>query len=323
MKKKKVLTVDDDPNIIELLNVNLENAGYSVVSANDGEEALEKAEKEKPDLIILDIVMPKLDGFGVCQKLRERRTTTLTPIIVLSADDKPVDKITGLRLGADDYVTKPFNIGEFLARVDMIMRRTSRALSANPLTNLPGNESIMIEAFRRMREKQKFAFVYLDIDNFKAYNDRYGFRKGDEAIRVVADILKKCSDENDFIGHIGGDDFILLCGIEKAEEKCRCIMELFDNSVDGCYNDEDRNRGYITAKDRKGQEQRFPLMTLSMGIVTNEKKELNHYGRIVEIATEMKRLAKTNKQENRSSFAVDKRYLSGGAGRTDSSASSL
>jgi DNA-binding response OmpR family regulator len=122
MKTNTLLIVDDDPNIFQLLNVNLENAGYRVLKASDGEEAIEMALTETPDLIILDIMMPKIDGYQVCRKLRENEQTHLIPIIVLSARDKPSDKIKGLKLGADDYLTKPFDMDELLARIDTRLR---------------------------------------------------------------------------------------------------------------------------------------------------------------------------------------------------------
>lgn len=305
--KHKILAVDDDSTMTELLKVNLENAGYKVITASDGEKAMELIGKEKFDLILLDIMLPKVDGHEICQRLRKKDTTFLIPVIVISAKDKPVDKITGLRLGADEYITKPFDLEELLTRIDSILKRTKQFLSANPLTELPGNISIMHEVNRQLKNREKFAIAYLDIDNFKAYNDKYGFKKGDDIIKFTASAIKKCTDYNDFVGHIGGDDFILICKTDKAENICQKIVELFDESIPQFYNDEDRKRGHIITKNRRGQSQEFPVMTISIGITTNESENMNHYGKIVEVATEVKKYAKLINKGQKSSFIRDRR----------------
>jgi len=309
MIKKRILIIDDDPAIIELLRINLEHAGYRIFFASEGHKALEIIRKEKLDLIILDILLPDIDGYEICRRLREKEAKIITPILILSVKNKPVDKVTALKLGADNYMTKPFEIEELLATIYAIMRRTELMLSANPLTELPGNVSIVAEVSMRMRRKERFAFVYLDVDYFKAFNDKYGFKKGDEIIKFTAGILKQCSAEDDFIGHIGGDDFVLICNAKKVESVCKKVIKVFDAKVQRYFNVKDRKRGYILARDRKGQMQQFPLMTLSMGAVSNEKNKFSHYGQVVEVATEMKKFAKLKKPEDRSIFIKDKRRL--------------
>lgn len=306
--QKKILIADDDSNLQKLLKVNFENAGHSVVSVFDGNNTVQQIHQERPDLIILDIMLPGIDGYTICRQLREKEATILTPILILSAKDKPVDKITALKLGADDYVTKPFDIGELTTRVGSLMRRTDRILSANPLTGLPGNVSIMYEVSRRLKDAKFFSFMYLDIDNFKTYNDKYGFKKGDEVIKFTAEIIKHSVTEKDFVGHIGGDDFISICDVKKSEDICRKIIGEFDSSVYQYYDPEDSNRGYIIAKDRQGKIQNFPIMALSIGVAdVDEKQYLNSYGEIVEVATEMKKYAKEKKSGTKSSFTVNKR----------------
>ncbi len=163
MEVKKLLIVDDDPNIFELLRVNFESIGYQILHAADGAEAIAVTNKTPPDLIILDIMIPRIDGYEVCRRLRENDSTSFIPIIVLSAKDQPADKILGLKLGADDYLTKPFNIDELIARVETRLSRTEHYLAANPLTGLPGNVSIMHEVNRRLHASLSFAFLYCDI----------------------------------------------------------------------------------------------------------------------------------------------------------------
>jgi len=303
-----ILIIDDDPNISLLLKVNLESAGYAVIHARDGEEGVAMAIERKPDLIVLDVMMPKLDGFEVCRRLRENRNTCLLPIIMVSARDQPVDKITGLKLGADDYLTKPFNIEELVARVDSRLKRFEQFMAANPLTGLPGNISIMYQVNRRLTAGSSFAYLYIDIDNFKAYNDAYGFKNGDGAIIFAADIIgKNAKEEGDFAGHVGGDDFFVLTSIAAGESLCRKIVEAFDRERARFYSDDDALNGFFLAKNRTGITQRFPLMALSIGLGTAVPESETSFGKIVEIATELKTSAKRRDDKTKSGYFRERR----------------
>jgi|SRR3989339_173175 len=306
-KPPKILIIDDDSSVVELLKINLESSGYQVNYIYDGKTALEIIEKEKYDLIILDIMLPEVNGYRICQYLRRKRTNFFTPIIILSAKDKLFDKMKGLRLGADDYISKPFDVQELVIKVDAILKRTMHILSANPLTYLPGNASIVQEVNSRLNNDEKFAFAYIDINNFKAYNDRYGFNKGDRVIKYVADSLRRIVRCNEFIGHIGGDDFVLISKPEYAETNCRKIIELFDNVVEKFYSLEDAKKGCIVEKNRLGKKQKFKLMSLSIGIVTNENINVRHYGEIVELATETKMFAKLDGKGRKSCYIFNRR----------------
>ncbi|MFH0947718.1 MAG: response regulator [Elusimicrobiota bacterium] len=307
--QKKILIVDDDLNLQKLLKVNFEKAGYIAISVFDGKNIVKQIQQQDvPDLIVLDIMLPGIDGYTICQQLREKTTTILTPILILSSKDSPTDKIAALKLGADEYVTKPFDIGELVARVGALLQRTEQILSANPLTGLPGNLVIMREVNKRLKVKENFSCMYLDIDNFKAYNDKYGFNKGDEIIKFTAEIIKHSVAEKDFVGHIGGDDFVLICDVEKTEITCQNIINLFDAKISQYYNTKDRDSGYIMAVNRQGKRQRFSIMALSIGVVKNDnRQELYHYGKIIEVATEMKGHAKMKKVGVKSNFVVDRR----------------
>ncbi|MBN2407639.1 MAG: response regulator [Elusimicrobia bacterium] len=309
MSRNNILIVDDEPSITELLKVNLENAGYGVFIAYNGEQALRIIEAVIPELVILDIMLPGISGYDICSKLRLNDMTQLTPLIILSAKGKTEDKIAGLKMGADDYISKPFDIDELIERVNTLIGRTQRTLSANPLTHLPGNVSIVNAVYRKLNNKEKFAFMYIDIDNFKGYNDAYGFESGDKVIRFTADVIKNCVSQKDFIGHIGGDDFIVVCGIGDERKTAERIMISFDSKIKEYYNAEDRKRGYIISKNRKGDVEHFPLMTVSIGVVTNDKEGMNHYGKIVEVAAEMKKFAKM-KKPSKSSVEYDRRKVS-------------
>jgi len=304
---ESILVVDDDPDIARFVEVNLRSAGYDVSVAGDGEEALERATEIRPDLILLDVMMPRLDGFEVAQRLRKNPQTANTSIIMLTAKALSSDKVTGLQSGADDYIIKPFDPIELLARVKGTLRRAKEMRNLSPLTGLPGNIRIQEEIERQVREHRPFAVLYVDLDNFKTYNDKYGFVRGDRLIQGTARMIQDAvmaSDTDGFIGHVGGDDFVAVVEPEVAEDVAKAVCDRFDTDRSLYYEDEDLERGFVRMEDRKGVEQDIPLVSVSVGIATTSKRAFAHYGEAVAVATEMKQFAK---RDGGSSYAVDRR----------------
>ena len=304
---ESILVVDDDPDIARFVEVNLRSAGYDVSVAGDGEEALERAADLRPDLVLLDVMMPRLDGFEVAQRLRKNPQTANTSIIMLTAKALSSDKVTGLQSGADDYIIKPFDPIELLARVKGTLRRAKEMRNLSPLTGLPGNIRIQEEIERQVREHHPFAVLYLDLDNFKTYNDKYGFVRGDRLIQGTARMLQDAVmafDQDGFVGHVGGDDFVAVVLPDTAEDVAKRVCERFDQDRSLYYEDDDLERGFVRMEDRKGVEQDIPLVTVSIGIATTSKRAFAHYGEAVAVATEMKQFAK---RDGGSSFAVDRR----------------
>jgi diguanylate cyclase (GGDEF)-like protein len=303
-----ILVVDDDPDIARFVEVNLRSAGYDVSVASDGEEALEKAGTLRPDLVLLDVMMPRIDGFEVAQRLRRNPQTSNTSIIMLTAKALSTDKVLGLTAGADDYIIKPFDPIELLARVKGTLRRAKEMRNLSPLTGLPGNIRIQEEIERMVREDRPFAVLYSDLDNFKAYNDQKGFVRGDRLIqataRIIQDAVVEFAGSDGFVGHVGGDDFVALVPPEIAEEVAKRIVERFDGEIQEFYEKEDLARGHVEVEDRKGVLQKLPLAGVSVGIATTQVRSFAHYGEAVAVATEMKQFAK---REARSSYAVDRR----------------
>lgn len=296
MFHKKILIIDDSELTVKFITDILQGRDYVVVSASDGLKGLRKVAEEKPDLVLLDIVMPGMDGFEVCKILRENMANNLMPIIMLTAQENEDDKLTGLELGADDYIIKPFNPRELLSRINNTLIRIDRNRWANPLTGLKGNLEIQAEINRRIALNRLFSVIYLDIDNFKAFNDAYGFSCGDRAIKVTADIITDnvyaFGSIDDFIGHIGGDDFIIVSDPEHADSLCENIIKSFDSKMPDLYTNADRKNGYITTANRHGIITKYPIMTISIAVVTNEYRCIINHIQIGEIAAELKKKAK-------------------------------
>lgn len=310
----KILVVEDEKDIRELLKVYFSMEGFDTILASNGEEALRIAQHELPHLVLLDLMLPGMNGFEVCRRLRNSIKTANIPIIMLTARNGLPDKLTGFETGADDYVTKPFDADELLARVRTQLRHVAQALLSE-LTGLPGNTAIEQTIKRLITGKdKKWAILYIDIDNFKAYNDVYGFLQGNELIKATARIIHKVVtdatsgssglDSIDFVGHIGGDDFVVTTTPEKVKPICEEIIRRFDAEAPLHYSKEDRERGYILTEDRRGQVVQHPIATLSIGVVTNQFRRIESQWMVSKIAAEVKQKAKATPG---SSYYVDLR----------------
>jgi diguanylate cyclase (GGDEF)-like protein len=303
-----ILVVEDDAFLARLLEVELASTGYDVRVARDGVEALEAAFERCPDLVLADVMMPNMDGFELVRRLRGDPRTEAASIILVTARGLRADKLTGLAAGADDYVVKPFDNEELLMRVAGVLRRAAYMRSQSPLTGLPGNARIEDEIEARVHLGEAFAVLYLDLDNFKAYSDRYGFVRGDEALRatglLIRDAAKAAAGVATFVGHIGGDDFVVVCEPDRAEAVAREVIARFDALAPTLYDEEDRRRGGIEAEDRQGKVRAFPVLSISIGIATTDARAFAHRAEAVGIATELKNFAK---RQAGSSFAVDRR----------------
>ena len=308
VKRELILVADDDEDIVRFVEVNLRLEGFEVATASDGEQALEGAYEMMPDLMLLDVMMPRIDGFEVCQRLRADPRTKNMSVIMLTAKSLSADKVVGLTAGADDYMIKPFDPVELVARVKSALRRSREMRAINPLTQLPGNVQIQEEVAAQVSSNQPFALMYIDLNDFKAYNDFYGFARGDEVIKLLAKcaglaVQQKAGTEG-FLGHIGGDDFVAIVNPEQAEEAADAIIECWDREIRRLYDDVDAERGYIEVADRRKEMHQFPLTTVSIGIATNTSRPIRSHWEASEIATEMKTFAKSS---GKSAYAIDRR----------------
>jgi len=229
-------------------------------------------------------------------------------IILLTARGLCADKLEGFSVGADDYIVKPFDTPELLARIRGVLRRAREMRAQSPLTGLPGNVRIEEEIEKRVANEDMFAILYADLDHFKAYNDHYGFTRGDEAIQHTARLIQNTAlaveGMDIFVGHVGGDDFVVVCHADHATALAETIVQKFERETAGLYDQEDRDRGFIEVVNRRGETQRFPFLSVSIGIATSAHRKFKHYAEAVAIATEMKTFTKGTAC---SSWAVDRR----------------
>ena len=291
MTKSRILIAEDELHLREVLHLQLELAGFEVFEGCDGQEAVELAERVRPDVILLDVMMPRMDGYEALRRLRASYTTRFIPIIMLTAKDTKQDVVTGFQGGANDYLTKPYERSELLLRVNNQLSWSRQQREASPLTGLPGNLSINAETERRLASGVPFALLQVDIDHFKAYNDYYGYPRGDEAIQTLSRILVEAASrhgEGNFVGHIGGDDFVLLSTPEHAEAVGQEIIDAFNRAVPSLYDPEDRERGHVEVMGRRHDVERFPLMSVTIALVSTDRAQVSHLAQLTDIAQELK-----------------------------------
>jgi len=296
-KKDLILVVDDDPDIARFVEVNLKLQGFDVIVAHHGAQALELVNLRSPDLAVVDLMMPGVDGMELTRRLRADPLTASMPIIMLTARGLTVDKVLGLTAGADDYLVKPFDTLELVARVNSTLRRNQEYREVSPLTGLPGNTRILREIADRVRGGTPYAVCHIDIDRFKSVNDAYGFARGDEFITALARSLHRAVVEVGlppaFLGHIGGDDFVLVCTPEQVRPLTERAVVDFESVADRLYDPVDARRGYLELTDRKGELRRVNLVTLSVGVALSTNRNYADPREVVAVASEMKTVAKT------------------------------
>jgi diguanylate cyclase (GGDEF)-like protein len=277
--------------------------------AADGETAVAMAPDFLPDLVLLDVAMPAMDGVEVVRRLRKHPKTTNASVIMVTARTQSKDKVVGLTAGADDYVVKPFEPDELIARIETALRRTGQMRDASPLTGLPGNLRVIEAIDEAIASGRGFAVLYADLDHFKAYNDRAGPERADDLIREAADVIQGSVDRHAdttsaFVGHIGGDDFIAVTEPEVAERTAASIVRDFEARVGAYYDADDLERGSVEIEDRTGNRREVPLVSISVGVATTLTRVFSHRADVIDVATEMKRFAKKRRG---SSYAIDRR----------------
>src|SRR6266852_4535988 len=290
-----ILVVEDEQLIARLLKEMLQTEGYNVVTVLNGEDAVQFALCETPHLIILDLMLPGIDGYEVVRRLHTYPKTIHIPIIVLSSLGEPKDKVNAFETGVDDYITKPFHTDELLARVRAQLRRVQQNF-LSPLIGLPGGFQVELAIKYKLNSMEPWSLLYLDLDNFKAFNDVYGFLTGNDMIRLVGQIcqrmVRQYGNPDDFVGHIGGDDFVVVTTPDCTHILCEHISTRYKGESAALYRPEDLRRGSISGVDRKGRPYQFPLVSLSIGVVNNHARRPQSIQEVSYLAAEAKYFAK-------------------------------
>ena len=291
MSKARILVVEDDLDIANMLQIYFSSQGYDVEIASRGHDALEQTRQSMPHLIVLDIMLPDIDGYEVCRRLRTSTRTSHIPVIFLTQKDERSDRLQGLELGADDYITKPFDIEELRLRVQNAIRRAERESLTDPRSGLPAGRLIE-EHLRRIIREKDWALMDIRINDYDAFREVYGFVAANDVLRFTAMLLNEVVDElgtpDDFIGHPGDEDFVLVTTEEAAPAIRARLKSRFAAEVQSHYNFMDREQGYITVEEN-GISKRVPLMTLSMGIVSPSQYQFADIREITELAAEARR----------------------------------
>ncbi len=292
MGKARLLLVEDDLDISNMLRIYFAGLGYDVDYAIRGGEALEKTRQVMPHLIILDIMLPDIDGYGVCRTLRMNTRTSHIPVIFLTQRDERSDRLQGLELGADDYITKPFDIEELKLRVQNAIARSERESLTDPQSGLPAGRLIE-DQLRRLIRQKGWSYMDIRLNQYDPFKDVYGFIAGNDVLRFTGMVLGEVVDElgstNDFLGHAGGDNFIIMTTDEKAEAMRQKIKARFAEGVLAHYNFMDRQQGYILSPDKNGQMVQVPLMSMAVGIVSPSTHQFADIREITELAADERR----------------------------------
>ncbi|RPI35271.1 MAG: response regulator [Chloroflexota bacterium] len=292
MSKARLLIVEDDFDISNMLRIYFSGQNFEVDIAPRGSVALDKTRTNLPHLIVLDIMLPDIDGFEVCRILRTNTRTSHVPIIFLTQKDERSDKLQGLELGADDYITKPFDIEELKLRVQRAIIRAEQQSLTDPRSGLPAGRMIE-DQLRQIIRRQNWALMDIRLNHFDPFKEVYGFVAGDDVIRFTAMMMGEIVDElgsvNDFIGHAGGDNFIIITTEESAQPIRQRLKARFAEEVLSHYNFMDREQGFIYSTDKNGDQVQTPLMSLAVGLVSPSQNQFSDIREITELAAEARR----------------------------------
>lgn len=290
----EILFADDDEALRRMVGDLLRHAGHTVRLVEDGTRALAEVRRQPPELVILDYRMGRPDGFTVCRQIKDDPRIAHVPVLILTGQSTIEDRLGGFEAGADDYLAKPFDARELLARVTAILRQSRRALDRNPTTGLPGGEAIQREIDRRRAGEAPFSVVYFDLDDFKPFADRFGFATADEAIREAGRAISATAEgrADAFVGHVGGDDFVLVCGADEGRELARIARARFSQALPRHLPEDAVRAGVYRAPDRAGVEREFALTRLSAAVVRVDPARWTSLEHLGEVVAEAKHRAK-------------------------------
>jgi len=293
MSKERILIVEDDVDISTMLKIYFEAHGYETLVAGKGRDALDISRRQLPNVVILDIRLPDIDGYEVCRQLRKNLRTSHIPILFLTQKDERSDKIAGLELGADDYITKPFDIEELRLRLQNALRRATYESLTSPVTGLPSSRLIE-EQLKQLLRGATWSMLYIGIKHFAPFADVYGFVASDDVLRytsmVIIEVVNETGTPADFVGHAGGNDFIVITRGGKPEQLAQQIGDKFAKGIGAFYSFQDRERGGLLVEDG-GRQRAVPLMSLAVGAINDKTAPFSDIREITEVASEARRAA--------------------------------
>lgn len=307
-RKQKAFVLSPDAKFVNMLRKlwPTEEIEFSVFERGRG--AIEHLFNEPPDLLVVDNRLDDISGAEVASLVKSENVYRQVPVIICLDKGELADSWDWNLVEVDDFLLRPFSPDEARERINLTLCRAMRALDANPLSRLPGNTSIIQRIQSLIDRQEDFALAYCDLDSFKPFNDKYGFSRGDEVLmmsaRIIVNTVRGLSAPDSFVGHVGGDDFVFILIPDLVEDACKGIIKAFDQIVPHFYDPEDRKRGCILSKDRRGKRRTFPLMGISIAVVLNLDGRLKHFGEASSIAMSLKKKAKENPK---SCYVLDKR----------------
>lgn len=304
---QEIYIIDDDDSSILVFNELFKNDNeFKFVSVKS--HMIDVALKNIPSMIIINEDAIEVDGIDLCKKIRKDEDNTITPVIVVSSNCEEQHRLNILREEVEYYIKKPVNENYIYYTVKNMARLLTINRRISPLTGLPGNVQIHAELKKRLTNKEAFSVLYIDLDNFKAYNDVYGFLKGDEIIKFTADTILKCihkdAPEGSFVGHIGGDDFVAIVPTTECDSICQDMISVFDSNVLNFFTPGDAEKGFIEVANRKGIIEQFPLTSVSIGVVVADPNRFYNMLEIGEVGAQVKHVAKSIIG---SSYSIDRR----------------
>lgn len=299
---------DDESSIVIFRELFRDEPDYKFISVKT--EQIDIALKNIPSLIVINEDAIDRDVIELCRKIRKDEDNTITPVIVVSSNGSRTHRMRILNESVEYFIKKPVDEGYLYYTVKNLNRLLTTNRRVSPLTGLPGNVQIHSELKKRLTKQEEFSVLYLDLDNFKAYNDVYGFLKGDKIIQYTANIiLEEIHTEggSGFVGHVGGDDFIAIVPYIETENLCQRIIARFDKQIKSFFTEEDANKGYIEIANRRGIIEKFPLTSISIAVVVADKNRFKNILEIGDVAAQVKHAVKTVMG---SSYTIDKRKSS-------------
>ncbi len=304
----KILLVDDDVDLAELVKTKLVAEGHEVIAVNTGEGVFELAKQVKPEIAVLDIMLPGVTGYQICRKFRKDPELYPMAILILTALGEEPEIIHGLEQGADDYLIKPFKLDKLTEKLASLAALLASLGQRNPVTNLPGTDAIKREVNHRLARGSEVAVVYIDMTGFKAYcaaKGAEGQRKALEFVsKMIVGLMRSMGIYETFVAHMGGEHFVVLMQIEDYERFCSTLVSTFDQTVRQLYSDTEANQGFIMAKNKRGGESRYPLMALSVGVSHNQHRQFKSAKKVFEVLAQVRQKAQP---ENTSVVFVDRR----------------